>query len=209
MKVLLFNGSPHTQGCTYTALCEVGSALMQDGIETEIIQVGAKPIGGCIGCGYCYKSGGKCVFTDDCVNEMIEKIKTADGFIFGSPVHYAAPAGNMVSFLHRLCYAGGGALRGKPGAAVVSCRRAGSSAALDQLQKYFSICGMPMVPSQYWPMVHGANAEEVKQDLEGLQTMRLLGHNMAWMLKCFELGRENGLDYPQREDPRIYTNFIR
>ena len=206
MKVILVNGSPKAKGCTYTALLEVAGALEKNGIETEIFQVGAKPIAGCIGCGACMETG-KC-FMNDVVNEFVEKAKEADGFIFGSPVHYAAASGAITSFLDRAFYGKSAVFAGKPGAAIVSCRRGGASAAFDQLNKYFGISGMPVVPSQYWNQVHGNTPEEVKQDEEGMQTMRTLGNNMAWLLKCIEAGKEAGITYPERE-PALKTNFIR
>lgn len=206
MKVILVNGSPKEKGCTYTALCEVAGALEKNGIETEIFQVGAKPIAGCIGCGACSKSG-KC-FVDDGVNEFVEKAKTADGFVFGSPVHYAAASGALTSFLDRAFYGKGAVFAGKPGAAIVSCRRGGASAAFDQLNKYFTISNMPVVSSQYWNQVHGNTPEEVLKDAEGLQTMRTLGNNMAWLLKCIEAGAAAGITFPERE-PAVKTNFIR
>lgn len=207
MKVLLVNGSAHARGCTYTALSEVAGALKQNGIETEIIQVGVKPIAGCIGCGACGATG-KCFIDEDGVNAFVEKAKSADGFIFGSPVHYAAASGALTSFLDRAFYGKGKVFQGKPGACVVSCRRGGATAAFEQINKYFTISCMPIVSSQYWNMVHGNTPDEVKQDLEGLQTMRTLGNNMAWMLKCIEAGRKAGVDFPERE-PALKTNFIR
>lgn len=206
MKVILVNGSPKEKGCTYTALCEAAGALEKNGIETEIFWVGAKPIAGCIGCGACSKSG-KC-FVDDCVNVFVEKAKTADGFVFGSPVHYAAVSGALTSFLDRAFYGKGAVFAGKPGAAVVSCRRGGASAAFDQLNKYFTINSMPVVSSQYWNQVHGNTPEEVQKDAEGMQTMRTLGNNMAWLLKCIEAGAAAGITFPERE-PAVRTNFIR
>lgn len=206
MKVILVNGSPKEKGCTYTALCEAAGALEKNGIETEIFWVGAKPIAGCIGCGACSKSG-KC-FVDDCVNVFVEKAKTADGFVFGSPVHYAAASGALTSFLDRVFYGKGAVFAGKPGAAVVSCRRGGASAAFDQLNKYFTINSMPVVSSQYWNQVHGNTPEEVQKDAEGMQTMRTLGNNMAWLLKCIEAGAAAGITFPERE-PAVRTNFIR
>ncbi|AWK50802.1 flavodoxin family protein [Clostridium beijerinckii] len=209
MKVLLINGSPKAKGCTYTALCEVANELEKENIETEIFHIGNKPISGCIGCGGCHKNGeGKCVFSDDIVNVALEKAKEADGFVFGSPVHYAAPSGSITSFLDRLFYAGGGSFQYKLGAAIVSCRRGGATSAFDQLNKYFTISNMPVVSSQYWNMVHGNTPEEVKQDLEGMQTMRTLGKNMAWLLKCIQTGKEAGVSLPEKE-PRVGTNFIR
>lgn len=206
MKVILVNGSPKEKGCTYTALQEVASALEKQGIETEIFQVGAKPVAGCIGCGACLSTG-KC-FVEDVVNQFVEKAKGADGFIFGSPVHYAAASGAITSFLDRAFYGKGAIFAGKPGAVVVSCRRGGASAAFDQLNKYFTINSMPVVSSQYWNQVHGNTPEEVRQDAEGLQTMRTLGNNMAWLLKCIEAGKNAGITFPERE-PAVKTNFIR
>lgn len=209
MKVLLFNGSSNTHGCTYTALEEIASALQNNGIETEIIQIGKDAIRDCIGCGACRKIGGKCAFKDDIVNEVIEKAKTADGFIFGSPVYYAHPSGRLLSFMDRIFYAGGANFAFKPAAAIVSARRAGTTASLDAITKHFTINQMPVVSSNYWPMVHGAqnSPDDVKQDLEGLQIMRVLGNNMAWLLKCIEAGRQAGIDKPQAEE-RVWTNFI-
>lgn len=206
MKVLLLNGSPRAKGCTYTALCEVAGALEKNGIETEIVQVGTAPIAGCIACGACLCTG-KC-FMEDGVNEFVEKAKEADGFVFGSPVHYAAASGAATSFLDRAFYGKSRIFAGKPGAAIVSCRRAGSSAAFDQLNKYFTISNMPIVSSQYWNQVHGNTPEQVRQDAEGMQTMRTLGNNMAWLLKCIEAGKEAGITFPERE-PAVSTNFIR
>jgi multimeric flavodoxin WrbA len=206
MKVLLLNGSPHNDGCTYTALCEVAKALNEEGIETEIIQIGDKAIRGCIACRSC-KEKGYCVF-DDIVNGVIEKAKTADGFIFGSPVYYSGINGTMKSFLDRLFFSGSQYLAYKPGAGVVSARRAGTVAAWQQLNLYFTINNMPVVSSQYWNMVHGNTAEEVLQDKEGLQIMRVLGQNMAWLLKSIEAGEKAGIEKPKPE-PRERTNFIR
>lgn len=210
MKVLLINGSPHKEGCTYTALREVESALNQEGIDTEIIWIENKPIGGCIACGAC-KGKGKCVF-DDIVNVVKEKAYEADGFIFGSPVHYAATSGNMKAFMDRLFYSGSEAGKQafymKPAACVLSARRAGTTAAFDQMIKYFTISQMPVVSSRYWNMVHGAKAEEVLEDKEGLWTMRMLGKNMAYMLKCFEAGKNAGVSLSEAEQP-VWTNFVR
>ena len=207
MKVLLINGSPKVDGCTYTALCEVANELEKENIETEIFHVGTKTIRGCTACGGCYNDSGKCVFNDDTVNIALEKAKAADGFIIGSPVHYASASGQITSFLDRFFYAGDG-FQYKPGAAIVSCRRGGAIGAFDQLNKYFTISNMPVVSSQYWNMVHGNTPDEVKQDLEGMQTMRTLGKNMAWLLKCINAGKKSGVTFPQKE-PRIGTNFIR
>jgi multimeric flavodoxin WrbA len=207
MKVLLINGSPKAKGCTYTALTEIAKELEKENIEAEIFHVGSKPIRGCMACGGCSKTDGLCVFNDDTVNEALEKAKEADGFIFGSPVHYASASGAITSFLDRFFYAGNG-FQYKPGAAIVSCRRGGSTAAFEQLNKYFTISNMPIVSSQYWNMVHGNTPEEVKQDLEGMQTMRTLGKNMAWLLKSIKAGKEAGISLPEKE-ARAVTNFIR
>ncbi len=206
MKILVVNGSPHTNGCTYTALCEVAAALEAEGIETELFQVGTKPVSGCLGCGACIKTG-KCVI-DDVVNEFVEKAKEADGFVFGSPVHYAGASGAITSFMDRAFYGKAAIYADKPAAAIVSCRRGGATAAFEQLNKYFTISNMPVVSSQYWNMVHGNTPEQVRQDLEGLQTMRTLGKNMAWLLKCIEAGKAAGIAKPERE-AKVATNFIR
>lgn len=206
MKVILVNGSPHAKGCTFTALTEVAETLMANGIETEIMQLGTQPISGCLGCGSCIKTG-KC-FIDDVVNVFLSKAGEADGFVFGSPVHYAAASGHLTSFLDRVFFGKSALFAYKPGAAVVSCRRGGASAAFDQINKYFTINNMAVVSSQYWNQVHGNTPEEVKQDLEGMQTMRTLGRNMAWLLKCIEAGKKSGIPLPERE-PKINTNFIR
>ena len=187
MKVLLVNGSPHKEGCTYMALSEVSDTLIKEGIECEIFWIGNKPIGGCISCLKC-RENGVCVF-DDAVNQFRGKAYEADGFIFGSPVHYAAASSNMSAFMDRLFYSelGGNenkAFYMKPAAAVISARRAGTSAAFDQINKYFTIQEMPIVSSRYWNMVHGTNPEQVLQDEEGLQTMRVLGRNMAYRIGC-------------------------
>ncbi len=205
MKVVLFNGSPNKKGCTYTALAEIEKELNKAGIETEIFQAGLTTKG-CLGCGYCKKNG-KCI-TDDCVNQAIELVKNADGFVFGSPVHYAAASGMMTSFLDRLFMTASACMKHKPCAVATSCRRAGSTAALEQLIKYPEINQMPIITSQYWNMVHGNTPEEVAQDLEGLQTMRIIGKNMAWILKCIEAGKNAGIDKPEPEE-KLRTNYIR
>lgn len=207
MKVLMFNGSPHREGCTYTALCEVGRALNEQGIDYEIFWGGTDALPGCRGCGGCRKNGGKCV-VNDAVNDFIELAKDADGIVIGSPVHYASASGTATAFLDRAFYAGGASFAFKPGAAVVSCRRGGASAAFDQLNKYFTISRMPIVSSQYWNQIHGSNADEAKQDLEGMQTMYTLGQNMAWLLRSIEAGRAAGIPLPEKE-PVVRTNFIR
>ena len=205
MKVILFNGSPNIHGCTYTALHEIEETLQKNGIETEVFQVGSKSVRGCIGCGKCRESG-KCIF-DDIVNEAIDKIKEADGVVFGSPVYYASANGTMISFLDRLFYAASSYLAYKPGAVVVSARRAGTTATYDELNKYLGISNMLMVPAPYWNMLHGNTAEEVKQDKEGLYIMRQIGENMTWMLKMLENAKANGIAPTILEKER--TNFIR
>lgn len=207
MKVLLFNGSTRKNGCTYVALSEVAKALNAEGIETEIVQMGAGAVRECIGCNQCVGKG-KCVFADDVVNEWLEKATTADGFVFGSPVYYAHPAGHFLAALDRMFYAGGECFQHKPGAAVVTARRAGTTASLDVLNKYFTDAQMPVVSSTYWNMVHGPAPELVGQDLEGLQTMRNLGRNMAWLLKCIQAGKQQGVTPPTAETAH-WTNFNR
>ena len=211
MKVLLVNGGPHQHGCVHTALEEVEKELNKEGIDTEIFWIGTKPIAGCIACGNCAKTG-KCVF-DDVVNEFVEKAKDADGFIFGSPVHYGAATGAITSFMDRVFYSASNAgkidrFMFKPAAAISSARRAGTTATYDQLNKYFGITQMPIISSRYWNMVHGRTPEEVKHDEEGMQTMRILGRNMAYYLKCIEAGREKGINPPEQEKT-TFTNFIR
>lgn len=211
MKVLLVNGSPHRMGCTNRALEEVSSALEQEGVETEVFWIGAKPAAGCMACGRC-RQAGSCVF-DDAVNEFRSKAEGADGFVFGAPVHYAHAGSSLMGFLDRLFYSNGHAgtpnvLRFKPAAAVASARRAGTTAALDEIQKFFTISQMPIASSRYWNMVHGNTAQEVERDLEGLWTMRQLGRNMAWLLKSLEAGRDAGVGRPEQENGPT-TNFIR
>lgn len=211
MKVLLVNGSPHKEGCTYTALTEAQKTLNEEGIETEIFWIGNKPLGGCIACFSCKKLG-KCVF-EDTVNEFVEKAKDADGFIFGSPVHYAGMTGNLTGFMDRAFYSAFQAGKGnvflyKPASTVISARRAGTTATYDQLNKYFGITQMPIISSRYWNMVHGTTPEEVKKDEEGMQVMRILGRNMAYYLKCIEAGKKVGIEPPKMEQVN-FTNFIR
>ena len=210
MRVLLVNGSPHKKGCTFTALTEVAETLNKEEIDTEIFWVGTKPLVGCTACKKCVETG-HCSF-NDCVNDFLDIAKDADGFIFGSPVHYAAASGAITSFMDRVFYAdllgGGQSFYLKPAAAVVSARRAGTTATFDQINKYFTISEMPIISSRYWNMVHGAKPEDVKKDLEGLQTMRILARNMAWFLKCKEAGTKAGVQLPEKEE-NIFTNFIR
>ena len=206
MNVLLLNGSPHERGCTYTALSEVARTLEADGVSAEILWLGRDAGIGCSGCGACAKLG-KCV-VDDVVNRAAERARRCDGLIVGSPVHYAAASGQVTGVMDRLFRSAGDALRLKPAAAVVSARRAGAAAALDQLNKYFLFNQMPVVSSRYWTIVYGAKAEDVLQDGEGLATMRTLAHNMAWLLKSLQAGREAGVEPPVQEPP-VKTNFIR
>lgn len=211
MKVMLVNGSPNKSGCTYTALSEIAETLNKEGIETEIFWVGNKPVSGCLGCRACAKKG-KCVI-DDIVNEFNEKASGCDGFVFGSPVHYAAASGTLTSFMDRAFYSASCSGRGdiyylKPAAAVVSARRAGTTATFDQINKYFTISQMPIISSRYWNMVHGKTPDEVKQDAEGMQCMRILARNMAWFLKCKEAGIASGVPMPEKEQT-VMTNFIR
>lgn len=206
MKVLLLNGSPRPNGCTYTALKEVAETLQKEGIETEIYQIGAKPVQDCIACGKCRELG-KCVF-NDAANELAEKAKSCDGFVFGSPVYYAHPTGQIQSLLDRAFYAGKAAFVHKPGAVVVSARRGGTAASFDVLNKYFTICQMPVVSSTYWNMVYGSKPEEVLRDEEGMQTMRNLGRNMAYLIKCIDAGKKAGIQPPATES-QFRTNFIR
>lgn len=205
MKVLLINGSPNAMGCTYTALCEVEKILNQNGIVTELIHVGQKEMRGCIGCRKC-KTTEQCVF-DDLVNEVAPKFQEADGIVVGSPVYYASANGTLISFMDRLFYSSSFDKTMKVGAAVVSARRGGCSATFDELNKYFTISGMPIVSSQYWNSVHGNTPEEVKKDKEGLQIMRTLGRNMAFLMKSIALGKQE-FGLPEQES-RIGTNFIR
>lgn len=206
MKVLLLNGSPHMKGCTYTALMEIARTLEKHDIQWELVQVGSQTVPGCLGCGKC-KGGAPCIIEDG-VNVLAARLEEFDGMIVGSPIYYAGPSGQCTAFLDRLFYSASGKLKGKPGAAIVSCRRGGASAGFDRLNKYFSICSMPIVTSQYWNQVHGNTPEEVRKDEEGMQTMRTLGENMAWLLKCIAAGRAAGIPEPG-EEPKLRTNFIR
>lgn len=205
MKVVLINGSPRKNGCTARALREVETQLQKNGIETEWFHVGNKPISGCIACGACKKTG-RCAVSDD-VNQCAALIADADGLVVGSPVHYAGASGAITSFMDRLFYSASKLFQFKPAAAVVSCRRGGASATFDQLNKYFTINNMPIVSSQYWNSVHGNTPEEVEQDLEGLQTMRTLGNNMAWLIRCIDQAKDK-VPYPEKET-KVSTNFIR
>lgn len=202
MRVLIINGSPNERGCTHAALSEVERMLKEADIDTAWVQVKGA-VRGCVGCGRCARNH-RCVFDTDGVNEALDLLETSHGLLIGSPVYYASPNGALLAFLDRLFYTGGGHRHYKPGAAVVSARRAGTTAALDVLNKYFLLSNMPVVPSQYWNMVHGNTPQEVQRDEEGLQIMRTLGRNMAWMLRCFEKGEAP----PAREPERKRTNFI-
>lgn len=205
MKVLLLNGSLHENGTTAAALSEVASALRDAGIETETVQIGSAPVSDCMACGACAKLG-KCVLNDE-VNAFVEKAKTADGFVIGSPVYYAHPSGRLLSFLDRVFYSGGSAFRFKPGAAVAVARRAGTVASFDVLNKYFTISSMPVVSSTYWNNSFGRNGDETKLDEEGMATMRNIGKNMAWLMNCIRTAKEQGITPPENEHLR--TNFIR
>lgn len=209
MKVLLLNGSTRKNGCVHRALSEAASALNDEGIETEILQMGGGPVWDCTGCSFC-RSGRdvRCVYEGDMLNGWLEKAAAADGFIFGSPVYYAHPTGQFLALLDRMFYAGGEYFKFKPGAAIVTARRAGTTASLDVLNKYFTDACMPVVSSTYWNMAHGVAPEEIERDEEGLQTMRNLGRNMAWLLKCIEAGRERGIT-PRAPETGGWTNFIR
>lgn len=208
MKALLVNGSPRPKGCTFTALSELAKTLEENGIETEIIQIGNKDIRGCIACRKCHSTGsGKCIF-DDIVNKVAPKFAEADAFVIGSPVYFASPAGGAVAFLDRLFFSTLNVDKTmKVGAAVVSCRRGGNTATFDMLNKYFTMTGIPVVSSQYWNMVYGGSPEEVLQDEEGLQTMRTLGRNMAFLMKSIQLGKQQ-MGLPEKEQ-QVFTNFHR
>lgn len=206
MKVLLINGSPHEHGCTRAALDEVARTLSDCGVETELINIGTGAVAGCTACGGCTRTG-RCV-VDDGVNAAIEALAAADGLIVGSPVHYASPAGALLAFLDRMFFAGADRFAHKPAAAFTSARRAGTTASLDVINKYFTISQMPVVSSTYWNMVHGGRAEDVAADAEGLQTARNLARNMAWLLRCIEAGRKAGIEPPEAE-LKNRTNFIR
>lgn len=210
MKVLLVNGSPREKRCTYTVLSEIAAVLTEEGIESEIIWLGSQPISGCLDCGGCRRNG--ICSVPDGVNDFLQKAKEADGFVFGSPVHYGAVSGSISSFMHRAFFTDMHAKSEifylKPAASVVTLRRGGATTAFDQLNKYFMLSQMPVISSKYWNMVHGNTPEEIRQDLEGLQVMRVLGRNMAWFLKCKEAGMKAGLPLPKKE-ANVSTNFIR
>ena len=207
MKVLLFNGSPRQNGCTFTALSVIASGLNEQDIETEILQIGNQPVQDCIGCGGC-RGTGRCVFTDDPVNEWLDKAAHADGFVFGTPVYYAHPTGRILSAMDRMFYAGGQNFYHKPAAVIASARRAGTTASLDVMSKFLGISEMPVVSSTYWNMVHGSAPEDVSKDLEGMQTMKNIARNMAWLLKCIDAGKREGILSPATQKS-VWTNFIR
>lgn len=211
MKVIFVNGSSHVHGTTMAAIEEMQKVFESENIETEVIQLGAKPLADCLQCNVCNQTG-KCVFQDDGVNEFVENAKSADGFVFATPVYFAHPSGRIFSFLDRAFYSAGKnetyeAFQFKPGAAIAIARRGGTTASLDALNKYFGIAQMPVAGSTYWNMVHGLYADEAPKDEEGMQTMRNLARNMIWMMRCFELGKNNGIPYPQTETTAC-TNFI-
>ena len=199
MKELLINGSPHEKGCTYTALCEVGRGLKDGGVDFEILHIGNEPISPCV----------NCEPVKDKVPEIMDRVDEFDGVVVGSPVYYASASGYLTAFLDRLFYAGFGAkMADKPAASIASCRRGGASATFDQLNKYFSISNMPVVSSNYWNQVHGNTPDEVRKDTEGMQTMYILGQNMAWMIRCIDAGRKAGVEAPQRP-AKVKFNYVR
>ncbi len=205
-KVLLLNGSPHEKGCTYTALCALEAALQKHGVQTEIYWLGKEPVAGCIACGACGKTG-KCIF-DDGVNALSPRLDEFGAIVAGSPVYYAGASGQLIAFLDRLFYTGGARMAGKIAAAVVSCRRGGASAAFEQINTYFGMNNMVIATSQYWNQVHGSCPEDVLRDEEGMQTMRTLGENIAWLLRLMEAGARAGICPPVYEK-KVRTNFIR
>lgn len=204
MKVLLINGSPRSNGNTFIALSEVAETLESNGIETEIVSVGTRAVQGCIACRQCVEKG-RCIFNDDLYNSVYGKLNTADGIVVGSPVYFAGPNGSLCALLDRLFYSAATLLQYKPAAAVAVCRRGGASATFERLNKYFTITNMVVVGSQYWNSVHGQLKGEAAQDAEGLQTMRTLGNNMAWVLANL---KDGGHPLPEKEQG-IKTNFIR
>lgn len=208
MKVILFNGSTHPHGCTAQALDIVAQKLNQQGIETEILSLGTNAIHDCIACGVCKRPPHNCVFQDDCLNQWLEKVKTADGFVFGSPVYYAHPSGAILSAMDRLFFAGSQFLRHKPAAAVLTARRAGTTASMDVINKYFTFNQMPIVTSTYWNQVYRDVNGTPTTDTEGSQTLEHLANNMAWLLKCIAAGHQQGIQPPQ-QTKTVFTNFVR
>lgn len=205
MLVALINGSPRSTGCTHTALTEVAKSLETHGVDSEMLHIGTQPMQGCVACMRCLRGENRCAFNDEVYTKALDLVSRADALVVGSPVYFAGPNGSLCALLDRLFFSAGKQMAYKPAAAVASCRRGGATATLDRLNKYFTLNKMPVVSSQYWNIVHGLKASDVLQDLEGLQTMRTLGQNMAWMLKNFE---KAGLDLPVLEE-RVATNFIR
>jgi multimeric flavodoxin WrbA len=206
MNVLMINGSPHKDGCTFTALREVAGELENKGIATRVFHIGTRPIRGCIACYKCAETG-LCVFDDDPVNECIELLREADGLVVGSPVYFSGPNGALCAFLDRMFFLKAAGYAHKPAAAVVNCRRGGASASFERLNKYFTISSMPVVSSQYWNATHGTTPDEVRRDAEGMQVMRTLGRNMAWLIQCIAASIAT-VPYPEKE-PHLCTNFIR
>lgn len=204
MKVLLVNGSSRSNGCTFTALSEVARALHEENVETEMIFIGNEPLSDCIACGSCRETG-RCIF-DDLVNTLVEKAEECDGFVFGSPVYYAHPSARLLAVMDRAFYSGREHFAFKPAASVLSARRAGTTASFDVINKYFAISSMPVVSSTYWNQVYGRQPEDVKEDQEGMMTMYNIGKNMAWLMKCIALGKENDISIPNNE--KVMTNFI-
>ena len=211
MKALLINGSPHEKGSTFTALSFIKEALNEEGVEAEILHITNNPVSGCDGCGACRESGlNRCVIDGDIVNAILEKAENIDALVVGAPTYFAAPNGQILSVLDRVFYCGSGLFKGKPAAAITVARRAGTTATLSALQKYFVISGMPIAPSTYWPMIHGYNPSDVVQDKEGVQIMKMTGKTIAWLVKCIAAGETNGIYYPEVPGgEKIKTNFIR
>jgi len=205
-NVLIINGSPNEDGCTFTALSEVSGRLEEAGVGTKIVHIGKKPIQGCVACRKCAETG-LCIYKDDGVNSAIELLRAADGLLIGSPVYYSGPNGSLCAFLDRMFFLKSAGYAHKPAAAIVNCRRGGASAAFDRLNKYFTISSMPIVSSQYWNSTHGTTPDEVRRDAEGMQVMRALGRNMAWLIRCIDASRAT-CPPPEREPP-LRTNFIR
>ena len=205
MKVLLINGSPHEKGCTYTSLKEVADTLVENGVGTEIIWIGKGDVPGCRSCGYC-KMKGECVI-DDQINQIGKRVGEFDGFVFGAPVFYSGPAGQMNSWMDRFFYSNAPKMAGKIGASVVNARRGGNTATFERMNQYYLISNMIVPGSMYWNMTHGFTPEDVMKDKEGLHTMRTLGRNIAWLLKCIDAGKKAGIDYPVHE-PKEFTHFI-
>jgi multimeric flavodoxin WrbA len=210
MKVLLVNGSPHEKGTTYAALRQVADAIEAEGAEAEIYHIPSDPIRGCMGCGQCKRNkNNRCIYDGDAVNAILDKAETVDGFIFGTPTYYAGANGQIISVMDRIAYAGASLLANKPAGSVAVARRGGTTSALDDLNKYYPINNMPMVPSHYWTQAYGAVADDIKEDVEGLQSMTLLGKNIVWMIKCFAAGKAAGIEPPKLGEKRAWTNFVR